>query len=48
MGSPALEISLIIILIILNGIFSAGETAIISLRKSKIKALRERKERRKG
>ena len=45
MGSPALEISLIIILIILNGIFSAGETAIISLRKSKIKALaKERKD----
>jgi putative hemolysin len=39
MGSPALEISLIIILIILNGVFSAGETAIISLRKSKIKTL---------
>jgi putative hemolysin len=45
MGSPALEISLIIILIIFNGIFSAGETAIISLRKSKIKALtKERKD----
>jgi putative hemolysin len=45
MGSPTLEISLIIILIILNGIFSAGETAIISLRKSKIKALmKERKD----
>ena len=45
MGSPALEISLIIILIILNGIFSAGETAIISLRKSKIKTLtKERKD----
>jgi putative hemolysin len=45
MGSPTLEISLIIILVILNGIFSAGETAIISLRKSKIKALtKERKD----
>jgi putative hemolysin len=45
MGSPTLEIALIIILIILNGIFSAGETAIISLRKSKIKALtKERKD----
>lgn len=45
MGSPALEISLIVILIIFNGIFSAGETAIISLRKSKIKALtKERKD----
>lgn len=45
MGSPALEISLIIILIIFNGIFSAGETAIISLRKSKIKTLtKERKD----
>jgi putative hemolysin len=45
MGSPVLEIFLIIILIILNGIFSGGETAIISLRKSKIKALaKERKD----
>jgi putative hemolysin len=45
MGSPTLEIFLIIILIIFNGIFSAGETAIISLRKSKIKALvKERKD----
>jgi putative hemolysin len=45
MGSPALEIAVIIILIILNGIFSGGETAIISLRKSKIKALaKERKD----
>ncbi len=45
MGSPALEISLIIILIIFNGVFSAGETAIISLRKSKIKSLaKERKD----
>ncbi len=45
MASPALEIFLIILLIILNGIFSAGETSIISLRKSKIKTLlRERKD----
>jgi putative hemolysin len=45
MGNPALEISLIIILIIFNGVFSAGETAIISLRKSKIKSLaKERKD----
>ena len=47
MTSPGLEIILIIILVVLNGIFSAGETAIISLRKSKIKALiKERKDER--
>ncbi len=45
MSNSVLEISLIVILIILNGIFSAGETAIISLRKSKIKELtKERKD----
>lgn len=39
MGNLTLEIILILILIILNGIFSAGEIAIISSRKSKIKDL---------
>ena len=39
MGSPAVEIVFILILVLLNGIFSAGETAIISFRKSKIKEL---------
>jgi putative hemolysin len=39
MGSPLFEILLIILLIILNGIFSAGEMAIISSRKSKIKEM---------
>lgn len=46
MGSPALEIIVILILILLNGFFSAGETAIISFRKSKMKELlKERKDR---
>jgi len=45
MGSPAPEIVLIVVLIVLNGIFSAGETAIVSFRKSKIKELlKERKD----
>jgi len=39
MDSTVLAIVLIIVMVFLNGIFSAGETAIISLRKSKIKAL---------
>jgi putative hemolysin len=39
MGSPLFEILLIALLIILNGIFSAGEMAIISSRKSKIKEM---------
>jgi len=34
---PFLEISSVIILLILNGIFSAGEMAIVSIRKSEIK-----------
>ncbi|MCX5803316.1 MAG: hemolysin family protein [Proteobacteria bacterium] len=47
MGSPLLEIFLIIVLIVLNGIFSAGEIAIVSSRKSKIKEMiKEKKEKR--
>ncbi len=47
MEKPYLEILLIIILIILNGIFSAGEMAIVSSRKSKIKEMiKNKKERR--
>lgn len=41
MDNPTLEIFLILILIILNGVFSAGEISIISSRKSKIKELLE-------
>jgi putative hemolysin len=39
MDSPVLEIILIIVLVILNGIFSAGEIAVVSSRKSKLKDL---------
>ena len=39
MDRPFLEVLLIVVLIILNGIFSAGEIAIISSRKSKIKEM---------
>ena len=39
MNDLALAILVVIVLIILNGIFSAGEFAIISSRKSKIKNL---------
>ncbi len=39
MDNPILEIILIVVLLILNGIFSAGEMAIVSSRKSKIKEL---------
>lgn len=49
MGSPLLEVFLIIILIGLNGIFSAGEIAIVSSRKSKLKEMmKEGKEKRVG
>lgn len=41
MDNPALDIFLIFILIILNGVFSAGEISIISSRKSKVKELLE-------
>ena len=47
MGSPVLEVFFIIVLIVLNGIFSAGEIAIVSSRKSKIKEMiKERKDKR--
>jgi magnesium and cobalt exporter, CNNM family len=39
MGNPIPEIILIFVLLILNGVFSAGEMAIVSSRKSKIKEL---------
>lgn len=39
MGNPIPEIILIVVLLLLNGIFSAGEMAIVSSRKSKIKEL---------
>ena len=39
MDNPILEIILIVVLLILNAIFSAGEMAIVSSRKSKIKEL---------
>ncbi len=46
MGNPLIDIIIIIVLLVLNGIFSAGETAIISSRKSKIKELlKENKDR---
>lgn len=43
MDRPFLDIFLIIVLIILNGIFSAGEIAIVSSRKSKIKEMMQNK-----
>ncbi len=39
MDNPVLEIIIILVLIVLNGVFSAGEISIISSRKSKIKEL---------
>jgi putative hemolysin len=39
MGNPIPEVILIVVLLLLNGIFSAGEMAIVSSRKSKIKEL---------
>lgn len=46
MGNPLIDIVIIIILLILNGVFSAAETAIVSSRKSKIKELlKKRKDR---
>jgi len=45
MGNPSFEIIAIVILVLLNGIFSAGEIAIISSRKSRIKEMiRDKKE----
>jgi len=39
MNKPALAVFFIVVLIVINGIFSAGEFAIVSSRKSKIKEL---------
>ena len=39
MDRPFLEIVLVIVLIVLNGVFSAGEIAVVSCRKSKLKEL---------
>ncbi len=44
MDSPVLALILIAVLIILNGIFSAGEIAIVSSRKSKIKEMVEKQQ----
>jgi len=47
MSNPTIEIVIILALIVMNGIFSAGEMAIVSARKSRIKeVLREKKDRR--
>ncbi|MBP1748708.1 MAG: hypothetical protein H6Q52_1247 [Deltaproteobacteria bacterium] len=43
MGNPAIDITIIVILLVLNGIFSAAETAIIASRKSKIKELQKKR-----
>lgn len=48
MDRPALEIILIVILVIFNGIFSAGEIAIVSLRKSRIKEIMKEKKEKKA
>lgn len=46
-GSPLFDILIIAVLLLLNGIFSAGETAIIASRKSKVRELlKEKKDRR--
>ncbi|MBP7528682.1 MAG: HlyC/CorC family transporter [Syntrophorhabdaceae bacterium] len=46
MGNPFVDIIIILVLLILNGVFSAAETAIIASRVSKIKELlRKRKDR---
>ena len=46
MNNPSLEVVVILILIVLNGLFSAGEIAIVSSRKSRIKEIiREKKDR---
>ena len=44
MSNPLIDITIIIILLVLNGIFSAGETAIIASRKSKIKELQKKRQ----
>ena len=43
MGTPVIDITIIVILLILNGIFSAAETAIIASRKSKLKEIQRKK-----
>jgi putative hemolysin len=43
MGTPIIDIAIIVILLILNGIFSAAETAIIASRKSKLKEIQRKK-----
>jgi putative hemolysin len=43
MDNPAVDITIILILLVLNGVFSAAETAIISSRKSKIKEIQRKK-----
>ncbi len=46
MDNPLIDIIIIVVLLILNGVFSAAETAIVSSRKSKIKELlKKRKDR---
>jgi putative hemolysin len=46
MGNPLVDIIIILVLLVLNGVFSAAETAIIASRMSKIKELlRKRKDR---
>ena len=46
-GSPLFDILIIAVLLLLNGVFSAGETAIIASRKSKVRELlKEKKDRR--
>lgn len=44
MGNPVPEMILIVALLILNGVFSAGEMAIVSSRKSKIKEMMKEEE----
>lgn len=43
MVNPAIDITIILVLLVLNGVFSAAETAIISSRKSKIKEIQKKK-----
>lgn len=43
MDNPVIDITIIVILLILNGIFSAAETAIIASRKSKLKEIHKKK-----
>ena len=44
MGNPLIDIIIIIVLLVLNGIFSAAETAIVASRKSKIKELQKKRQ----